>query len=284
MKKFVKKLIKKIKNNFSKKIPVEYPVLNGNLLENRVALITGGSSGIGFAIAKVFLKQGCSCIITGRNEKRIIEAKEKLKEYCKNENFIEGYVFDISDIDEIQNNFDKIIKNTNRNIDIFVNNAGIQKGAIIGNTSKDDFEEVIKTNLEGTYFLSQSIMNYMINNKIKGNILNILSSSSRRPAVVPYSISKWGEEGLTIGLAKKCVEYGIVVNAIAPGPTATKMLVNEEDDDITNNNSPIKRYIMPEEVANIAVVLVSSLGKAIIGDTVYMTGGSAVITVDDIGY
>ena len=71
MKKFVKKLIKKIKNNFSKKIPVEYPVLNGNLLENRVALITGGSSGIGFAIAKVFLKQGCSCIITGRNEKRI---------------------------------------------------------------------------------------------------------------------------------------------------------------------------------------------------------------------
>lgn len=280
----VKKILKKIKNSFLKKIPVEYPVLNGSLLKNRVALITGGSSGIGFAIAKAFLKQGCSCIITGRNENKIIEAKEKLKEYCKNENFIEGYVFDISDIDVIQNNFDKIIKNTNSNIDIFVNNAGIQKGAIIGNTTKEDFEEVIKTNLEGTYFLSQSIMNYMINNEIKGNILNILSSSSRRPAVVPYSISKWGEEGLTVGLAKKCVKYGIVVNAIAPGPTATKMLIHEDMKDITNNNSPIKRYIMPEEVANIAVVLVSSLGKAIIGDTIYMTGGSAVITVDDIGY
>ena len=91
---------------------------------------------------------------------------------------------------------------------------------------------------------------------------------------------------MTVGLAKKLIKHGIVVNGIAPGPTATPMLVKDynEDSDITLKSLPIERYILPEEIANMAVFLTSNLGKSIVGDIVYMTGGAGTITVDDISY
>lgn len=285
MKKVIKKTLKRLKSLLSKKIAVPYPILEGNLLQGRVALITGGSSGIGYSIAESFLKNGCSCIIVGRNENKLNEAKRKLQKYTSKGNFVEYSVLDISKVEIIEEKFNNIIQKFNIQIDIFVNNAGIQMGSSIGKTKIEDFEKVIKTNIEGTFFMSQVIINYMIKNKIKGNILNVLSSSSIRPAVNPYAISKWGEAGLALGMAKKCIEYGIVVNSIAPGPTATPMLIsNEKNKDITNKNAPTGRYIMPEEIANMSTVLVSDIGKMIVGDTIYMTGGAGVITYDDIEY
>ena len=96
-------------------------------------------------------------------------------------------------------------------------------------------------------------------------------------------VSKWGEVGLTLGLAKKLIPYGIVVNGIAPGPTATKML-NQNTENIIHSSSPAGRYSMPEEIANMAVFLVSDMGRMVVGDTVYMTGGSANLTIDDMNY
>ena len=120
---------------------------------------------------------------------------------------------------------------------------------------------------------------------IKGNILNILSSSSLRPAVNPYTVSKWGLRGLTIGMAKRFINDGIVVNGIAPGPTATPMLISDnKDEDLSLESSPVGRYILPEEIANLAVFMVSDMGRMIIGDIVYMTGGAGTVTVDDIKY
>ena len=124
---------------------------------------------------------------------------------------------------------------------------------------------------------------YMKENQIKGNILNIASSSSLRPAISAYTLSKWGIRGLTMGLAKALAPYGITVNGIAPGPTATPML-RSYGNNITNNNIPLGRFVMPEEIANMAVFLVSGLGRSVIGDIVYMTGGAGVITYEDMGY
>ena len=141
------------------------------------------------------------------------------------------------------------------------------------------------TNLKSAFFISHYFSQQWIEKGIKGNILNISSSSSIRPATSAYSLSKWGMNGLTVGLAKKLSKYGITVNAIAPGPTFTPMLIhNRQCDNIHLSNSPIGRYILPEEIANMAVIMTSESGRAIVGSTVYMTGGAGVITVDDIEY
>lgn len=247
------------------------------LLKGRCALITGGTSGIGLSIAKAFLNAGADVIITGRDENRLNSSISLLsKEGSK----VKGYVLDNMRVDTFEDVFKSILKEFNK-IDILVNNAGIH-GASLPN-SQEEFDHVFNTNLRGPFFLSHMVGTYMKDNMIRGNILNIASSSSLRPAVSAYTLSKWGIRGLTMGLAKTLSPYGITVNGVAPGPTATPML-NKTDDNITNNKIPLKRYITPEEVANMAVFLVSEMGRSIIGDIVYMTGGAGIITYDDIKY
>lgn len=278
---------KAIKNIFEHKVPVSYPVMNGGgLLDDRCALITGGASGIGYAIAEQFVRNRASVIIVGRDEERLKDATKALSKLTiDNNQKIYYFMVDISEPRTINDGLSRIIDNVKeKKIDILVNNAGISSGANFGATAIEDFESVFRTNVEGTYFITQEVCNYMRRNKIKGNILNVLSSSSKRPAASPYMMSKWALSGLTLGMAKVCIKDGIVVNAVAPGPTATKMLMQEPGKDISNSGSPIGRYIMPEEIANIAVMLVSDIGRCIVGDTVYATGGSGIITYDDIGY
>jgi 3-oxoacyl-[acyl-carrier protein] reductase len=151
------------------------------------------------------------------------------------------------------------------------------------NADSSTYDNVLNTNLKGSFFLSQMVGKYMKENQIKGNILNIASSSSLRPAISAYTLSKWGMRGLTLGLAKSLAPYGITVNGIAPGPTATPML-KSDNNDITNNRIPLGRFVMPEEIANMAVFLVSGFGRSIIGDIVYMTGGAGVVTYEDMSY
>ena len=179
---------------------------------------------------------------------------------------------------------DNLVKN--QKIDILVNNAGILSQKTFGETEIEDFEKVIRTNAESVYFLSQAMYQYMKKNKINGNILNVTSSSAKRPAISAYIMSKWSVKALTLGLAKKLIKDNIVVNAVAPGVTETPMMLPGRNlgEDITYERSPIGRYVMPEEVANIATMLVSKIGRCIVGDTVYVTGGAGVITYDDMIY
>ncbi len=282
VKKYISKSIKK-RNKIK---PVYIPVFQSNLLENRVALITGGTSGIGFEIAKSFLSAGAKIVITGRNQEKIDAICNELEEL--NEDFqtkVYGIEMDSSKIENFDNKFNNILKMIGNNrLDILVNNAGVLKGDSFSKIKPDDYDLVMDTNLKGIYFLSQIVSNYMIKNNIKGNILNIASSSSIRPAVSPYMLSKWGIKGLTSGLAKTLIPYDIVVNGLAPGPTATPMLIKDDYDGIEHYGIPGQRYITSQEIANIAVILTSSLSRTIIGDIVYMTGGAGNLTLDDVNY
>lgn len=280
MKKIIKIIFNKVKRCLKFKEAIYIPVFQGELLKGRIALITGGGKGIGYYIAKCFYDNGASVIITGRDESVLAKAVETIKNDSKHHGYIEYNVLDITS-DNVEMELNKICEN--KRIDILVNNAGIGIGETIGNTKKTDFDNVYNTNIKGMYFISQYFYNYYKNNHIHGNILNVLSSSSLRPATTPYSISKWGMHGFTIGLAKKAIEYGIIVNGIAPGPTIGGMIKNA-DDDLTLTTSPIKRYATPQEIANGALFLVSDMGKTIVGDVIYMTGGAGIITVDDIIY
>ncbi len=277
LKSFLKRKLIKVK-----KEKIIVPCLEGELLTKRCALITGGSSGIGYAIAESFLNNNANVTICGRNKEKLINAKEKLINRCRcSEDRIDILSLDISNLNEINEILTPYLKN--KKIDIFVNNAGINGGSLFPNTSEQEYDDILNTNLKGMYFISQIIVKYMIDNNIEGNILNITSSSALRPGISPYILSKWGERSLTLGMAKKYIPYGIIVNGLAPGSTLTPML-KSDDEDLNLDYSPSKRYAAPEEIGNLATILVSNIGRMIVGDTVYATGGAGVITYDDMNY
>lgn len=256
------------------------------LLKGRTALVTGGTSGIGKEIARAFINAGATVVITGRSIQRIDETCEEIKATCSaNDKTIWGIVLDNKQVNQFESSLRKIRERlSGRNIDILVNNAGV-RGGHIAHTTEEEYDNIMDTNLKGVFFLTQLIAKDMIAKKVQGNILNISSASSVRPAVSAYHISKWGIKGMTEGLALSLAPYGIVVNAIAPGPTATPML-NKTDNDknISHQRSLIGRYATPVEIANMAVILVSDMSRTIIGDTIFMSGGSGIITNKDVDF
>ena len=256
-------------------IPVERPVDKEMLLKDRVALITGGSGGIGFAIAKSFLESGCKVIIVGTNE-------DKCKKSCEK---LEGggryIVFDLKEISTIQKLIDTAISIYGK-IDILVNSAGIHSTKSLHgyfDVNEEEFDSILTVNLKATYFVTQLTAKYMVENKIKGHILNISSSVANEPAWSPYRLSKWGIKGMTLGVAQQMLPYGITVNAIAPGSTATNLLGVSEGDSIYPEDNEVGRYVMPDEVATYAKLLVSEAGNMIVGDTIYISGGRGVVSI-----
>ena len=252
------------------------------MLKGRTALITGATSGIGFEIAKSYLEAGAKVIITGRDKDRIQHACSLLKSIHQNY-IVHGIQMNNCDVPIFKEKLEEMLRWKDINqIDILVNNAGVL-GGDIRDTTETEYDNIVNTNLKGVFFLSQMIGHYYKEQHIEGNILNIASSSSLRPAASAYTITKWGIRGLPLGLAKILTPYGIIVNGIAPGPTATRMIFKESNTDIAFKN-PIGRCAMPEEIANMAVFLVSNMGRSIVGDIIYMTGGSGLITLDDVNY
>lgn len=287
----IKKYIKRVARFIVSGIPETHitaqivSLAPNEFLKGRTALITGGTSGIGYSIAKAFLDSGAMVCITGRNEEKLNRACLQLKAIRSSyKNCVYGITMDNKNVSDFSKKIDRILQMQGvKSIDILVNNAGVL-GGDIATVTEETYNEILDTNLKGMFFLSQTIGKYMRDNHIRGNILNVASSSSLRPAVSAYTLTKWGTRGLTLGLAKVLAPYGITVNGIAPGPTATPMLGKGEGADIVFPANPLGRYVLPEELANMAVFLVSDMGRSVVGDIVYMTGGSGLVTFDDVTY
>lgn len=262
------------------------------LLKDRVALITGGTSGIGYAIADAMLRAGTAAVvITGRDEERCRNAVNSLLATSSDRQGKVLYqvldnrkvgTFD-ANFSEIQNKLSLLGGGKKLEISILVNNAGTQ-GSQFGSTKEEDYDNVMDTNLKGVFFLSQLVARYMVDNHIEGNILNIASASSLRPAASVYTLTKVGIKEFTLGMAKSLIPHGIVVNGLAPGPTATPMLVKEEKPNLALGHNPLGRFAMPEEIANMAVILTSNMSRTVVGSIVYMTGGGGTITYEDVHY
>lgn len=254
------------------------------LLKGRTALITGGTSGIGYEIAKAYINAGAVCVITGRNQKKLNKACQCINNEVVNKDRIFGLVMDNTEISGMKKKMNEILTLVpSHKIDILVNNAGVVGGEI-RDCTEDVYDRIVDTNLKGVFFLSQLVGRYMCDNHIEGNILNVGSSSCLRPATSAYTLTKNAILGFTKGLAKILSPYKITVNGIAPGPTATPMLMPDGVRENLYFPNQLGRYELPEELANMAVFLVSGMGKSIIGDMVFMTGGSGVVTYDDVEY
>lgn len=275
MKNTIKRILGIIRHPKKEIIPIITPTGIDSLLTGKIALITGGSSGIGYAIAKAFISSGCKVIIAGTNQDKLNKAVRVLGNNAK------SIRIDVSDVKCIKHRIAEAscMYSENR-IDILVNSAGAHHSLSFGDMTEEEYDKIMDTNVKGTFFICQAMGEYMIEHKIKGHILNLSSSSALRPAWGPYQISKWAIRGFTLGLAERLQPYGIVVNAIAPGQTATPMLGKDNVNEIYNGYALAGRYILPEEIANLALFMVSDMGNMIVGDTFYITGGSGVITYD----
>lgn len=255
--------------------PIPTPINYQKKLDGKVVLITGGSSGVGYAIAKACIDNGAYVIIGGRNT-------NKLQKCCMYSDKMKYIEIDMKCISSFTNKIADALKCfPYGRIDILVNSAGVSGKNGFWDITEEEYDDVLDTNLKGVFFMSKEVAKYMKNNDIKGHILNISSSSSLRPAWNPYCISKWGIAGFTKGLADILLPYDIIVNAIAPGPVATPMLgkKGDGDDNISLPNVVSRRFAMPEEIANLAVYMISPMGDLIVGDTFYISGGSGVITL-----
>lgn len=265
--------IRSLKKSQTILVPIPQAVEVERCLEGRCALITGGSSGIGFAIATTFIKAGCNVIICGSSKEKLLKACEAI-----NSRNVAALQFDVKNVGQIKSKIDEATQFFSQvKIDILVNSAGLTQTGNIWDVTEEIYDNIMDVNVKGTFFMSKYMAEYWISEGIKGNILNISSSSALKPAWGPYQMSKWAIKGFTIGLAQELTPKGIVVNALAPGKTATPMMVKGGDiSDLCCDGQPIGRYESPQELANVALFLVGDMGRVVLGDTIYATGGTGL--------
>ena len=245
----------------------------GEILKDKCILITGGSSGIGLAIAKKCIKCGASVIITGRNEAKLKIAQQDLNnEKCK------YIIWDISNIAIINEKLEECAQLFKKDIDILVNNAGVAPTKFFGEVDSEEWEKIYNINLKGNYFLTQELVcNWKTKSSFEGykRIINISSQGGFVGATYPYRMTKWDIRGLTEGLGKLLIKDRIIVNGIAPGvvKTSMQMFSLKQGDNLYTNQNLIKRVILPEEIAEVALFLMGGAGNAIVGQTIVCDGG-----------
>ena len=270
--------VRKLIGLFQSKKIVAIPnvVRSEDMLKGKTVLITGGSGGIGMAIAQKMLSVGARVIISGTNENKLKSCVAKLN---GSEGNIRYLTLDFDNVNVFNAKIEEASKMFDAPINILINSAGVVGSHSFLETTEEEFDSIFDINVKGTFFICQAFAKYLIENHVEGRIHNLSSSSALRPAWGPYQMSKWAIRGFTIGLADLLLPYNIIVNAIAPGPTATNMLIKADTDDLSLPASPIERFTKPEEIAELALVLVSDIGKIVVGDTLYATGGSGVISL-----
>lgn len=241
---------------------------HGEILKGRKILITGGSSGIGLAIAKKCLSEGAEVVITGRNADKLHAVSEGI-----GNPLLHTLEWDVSDIGIIQEKLDKVSMIINGRLDVLVNNAGILMPKAFREVTEEIWDKTYSINSKGLFFLSQAICNRWIKETVGGKIINISSSGGFLAAHYPYRMTKWDIVGFTHGLGLKFYKDGIIVNGIAPGMTASEIIRVDTDKNAYVDYPPSNRVSLPEEVAELAVFMISDAANNIVGQTIVCDGG-----------
>lgn len=240
--------------------------------ENKVAVITGGTRGIGKAIAKIFAQKGYNLVINYVSENTDIESLEK---EIKNNNEILFVRANVSKFDEAENLIKNAIERFGK-IDVLVNNAGITRDNLILRMKEEDFDSVISTNLKGTFNVTKNAVSYMMK-KRAGKIVNISSvvGVSGNAGQCNYAASKAGIIGFTKSIAKELASRGILANCIAPGFIGTDMteVLSDAVKENINNQIPLKRMGSPEEIAKAVYFLGGEENTYITGQVLNVDGG-----------
>ena len=241
-------------------------------LKNKVAVITGGSRGIGFAIAEKFLKEGAKVVITASSAANADKAVSKLKDLYPVAT-VEGISPNLASLDSVKAAFEGVIDRLGA-VDILVNNAGVSESTPLANYTEETFDKVMDLNVKGVFNATRAVVDHMTE-KGAGVILNTSSmvSISGQPSGFAYPASKFAVNGMTVSLARELGPKGIRVNAVAPGITETDMMkaVPKAVIEPMIARIPLRRLGQPEDIANAFAFLASD-------EASYITG--VVLSVD----
>lgn len=243
------------------------------LLENKVAIVTGGSRGIGYATVEAFLQEGATVVLCASRQETADKAVNALKE-ANADAKVEGIFPNLSDYEAVKAAFDDVVKKYG-GIDILVNNAGVSESTPFTEYTEETFEKVMDLNIKGVFNCSKAASEHMIAAG-SGVILNTSSMVSQygQPAGIAYPTSKFAVNGFTLSLARELGPKGIRVNAVAPGITYTDMMrkVPKEVIDPMIAQIPLRRMGQPEDIANAFVFLASDRASYISGEVLHVDG------------
>lgn len=241
----------------------------------KLAIVTGGGSGIGLATTETFVENGIQTVIIGRDENKLKEASAKLGNLCAYR------VYDLSDTTGLPELIGEIVS-TFGVPDILVNNAGINMKKPFIEVTDDDFKSVIQTNLNAVFSITREVVKVMLPTG-KGSIINISSMSSQYgiPYVIAYTATKSAIEGMTRAMATELSPVGIRVNCVAPGFIATAMSAKALNSDPQRMNKVMSRTPMgklgePKDVAESILYLASDAAKYVTGVVLPVDGGNSI--------
>lgn len=245
-----------------------------DLLKGQTAIVTGGTAGIGKAIALLFAEHGAHVIIFGTNAERGGQVVQAIKD-MSNSAGAEFYQLNIANFTEV----DEVIKNILQklgHVDILVNNAGITRDQLLMKMSEDDWDSVMNVNVKSCYNTSKALVRSFLKAK-KGKVINMSSviGLTGNAGQVNYAASKAAIIGLTKALAKELASRNIHVNCIAPGFISTNMteVLADGQKEATLAKIPLGRMGSPTDIANVALFLASSLSDYITGQVFTVDGG-----------
>ena len=241
----------------------------------RIAIVTGGGSGIGLAIAEKFVQADILTIIIGRDPEKLAAAQKKLGDLCQTA------CQDLDDLNAIPGLIDTLVQ-TYGHIDILVNNAGINMKKEFADVTDQEFENILHTNLRSVFAMSREVVKTMLP-RGKGHIINISSMAAQYgiPKVIAYTASKSAVEGMTKAMAVELSPKGILVNCIAPGFIATDMSSKALNGDAERkqkvfSRTPMGRLGEPSDIGDAALFLASDQAKYITGVVLPIDGGNSI--------
>lgn len=250
-------------------------MFQSDLFANKVFIVTGGGSGLGLAMCKSFAKYGAQTVICGRSAERLEEGASQIAKEGKTPLSI---ALDVRDESAVKELFKSVADKFGK-IDGLVNNAAGNFYCPSEDLSENAFRSVIDIVLNGTFFCSKAFANYLIDSKATGSIVNITTTytESGSAFVLPSACAKAGVEVMTKSLAYEWAEYGIRVNAIAPGPMPTegawkRLMPDPSLEEKYKKSLPLKRFGDHQELANLACFLMSDDVAYITGETVTIDG------------
>lgn len=243
-------------------------------LDGRIALVTGSSGGIGFALARALGQAGATVVLNGRGASKLDSAAQTLQAEGLS---VHSRVFDVTDAAQVQQAVAEVEQQIGA-IDILVNNAGIQRRAPLQDFPVAQWHELMQTNLDSVFFVGQAVARHMIV-RGRGKIINICSVQSElgRPGIAPYTASKGAVKMLTKGMAIDWGPHGIQVNGLGPGYFKTELTASLVDDaqftSWLTGRTPSRRWGNVEELGGAAIFLASDASSFVNGHILYVDGG-----------